>query len=248
MRYTHCKMALFSSEDVEEQLFAMSDDSEEEVEELFRACGEDDLDEILSSDSESDEDDISPSMGVEPQVASEDEEPPAKRRRPNFSKKFINSIDSALNPDNYNILDLSDIDEMQFKAVLEKHGSKSLVHNITWTNYAPASYGGRLTAKNIISEPVGVRNEAKQCKTPIAAWELFFPANILSHIVKMTNKKISSVSSSLNEKIFNHTIIFFSWIHNFSRDFSFCGLDVLQTMMPKCYMRKELQMIFFLPL
>ena len=61
-------MAQFSSEDVREQLFAMSDDSDEEVEKLFCTSGEDDLDEILSSDSESDEDDISPSTGVEPQV------------------------------------------------------------------------------------------------------------------------------------------------------------------------------------
>ena len=163
----------------------------QEVKKLFRACGEDDLDEILSSNSETDEDDISPSTDVKPQVDSENEEPPAKRRRRNFSKKFINSIDSALNPNNYNILDLSDIEKKQFKVVLEKQSSKSLGHIITWTNDPPASCGGRLTVRNVISGPVGVRNEAKQCKTPIAAWELFFSANILSHIVKMTNKKIS---------------------------------------------------------
>ena len=224
-------MAQFSSEDVREQLFAMSDDSDEEVEELFRASGEDDLDEILSSDSESDEDDISPSTGVEPQVNSEDEEPPAKRRRRNFSKKFINSIDSALNPDNYNILDLSDIEKKQFKVVLEKQSSKSLGHNITWTNDPPASYSGRLTARNIISGPVGVRNEAKQCKTPIAAWELFFSANILSHIVEMTNKKISSVRSSLNEKILNDSRYSFLGFTTFREILAFVGLMYFRGLM-----------------
>ena len=112
----------------------MSDDSDEEVEKLFRTSGEDDLDEILSSDSESDEDDISPSTGVEPQVNSEDKEPPAKRIRRNFSKKLINGIGSALNRDKYNILNLSDIEKKQFKVELEKQSSKSLGHNITWTN------------------------------------------------------------------------------------------------------------------
>ena len=209
----------------------MSDDSDEEVEELFRACGEDDLNEILLSDSKSDEDDISPSTSVEPQVDGEDEEPPAKQRRQIFSKKFINSIDSVLHPDNHNILDLADIEKKQFKVVLEKQSSKSLRHNITWTNDLPASYGGRLTARNIISGPVGVRNKPKQCKTPIAAWELFCSANILSHIVKMTNKNISSIKSSLNEKILNDSRYSFLGFTTFREILAFVGLMYFRDLM-----------------
>ena len=209
----------------------MSDDSDKEVEELFRTSGEDDLDGILLSDSESDEDDISPSTGVEPQVNSEDEEPPAKQRRRNFSKKFINSSDSALNQNKYNILDLSDIEKKQFKVVLEKQSSKSFGHNITWTNDPPASYSGRLTARNIISGPVGVRNKAKQCNTPIAAWELFFSANILIHIVEMSNKKISSVRSALNEKILYNSRYSFLGFTTFREILAFVGLMYFRDLM-----------------
>ena len=133
--------------------------------------------------------------------------------------------------DNYNILDLSDIEKKQFKVVIEKRSSKSLGHNITWTNDPPASYGGRLTARNIILGPASVRNEAKQCKTPIAAWELFFLANILSHFVKMTNKKISSVRPSLNEKILSDSRYFFLGFTTFREILAFVGLMYFRGLM-----------------
>jgi len=238
-------MACYNVNDASELLFELSDE-------------EDDLDKIYSTDAESDNDEyFSPSTQPAFETKSsvlqdidktsnaidisesdndnqflETEEPPRKRHKLSMSKKLIHSIDSALDSNNYNQLDISNIQKETYDVVITKPSARSSGDKIAWTNEPPLC-SGRQSAINVISGPVGVCAEAKTLKNPREVWELFFSADILS-LVEMTNKKIATVRSSLDKKILDDSRYTYIGLTNFREILAFIGLMYLRGLLGLC--------------
>ena len=87
----------------------------------------------------------------------------------------------------------------------------------------PALNDGRQNARNVLSRPVGVRGEAKNFKSPKQIWDLFFSADLLSHIVKMINKNITAVGSTYVEKFLDRTKQCYIGLTNFRKVLAFVG-------------------------
>ena len=74
---------------------------------------------------------------------------------------------------------------------------------IDWVNKQPNQSKGRKVHQEIkgpVGEPMG---KAKECKTHLSAWELFFDSSIITTIVNETNKKITIYRKKMPEKFKN---------------------------------------------
>jgi len=206
-------MTFFSANEVKDKLFEMSDD-------------EDNLSEILSSGEESDDDDIfAPSTAEE--LVVQNEEPPEKRQRRPPISHGINSIDAALDHENYEKVIMCNNLSKNFTCTIEKPTASTSGTTIEWTSEQHLSIG-RQDESNIITGPIGVRGEAQNSTTPREAWECFFTANILTYIVEMTNKKIQTVRSQFSNSILNDSRNSFIGLTNCGEILAFIGLLYLR--------------------
>ena len=75
---------------------------------------------------------------------------------------------------------------------------------IDWVNKQPKQPREK-KAHQVIKGPVGEpMGKAKECKSPLAAWELFFDHSIITTIVKETNKKIAISREKMPQEFKNN--------------------------------------------
>lgn len=75
---------------------------------------------------------------------------------------------------------------------------------------------GKTILKNIVTQLPGVKGVAKESKTVVDCWKLFFPDKIIQYITDCTNKKLNKIRSTGSHKHYNQT--------NFEEINAFIGL------------------------
>ena len=120
----------------------------------------------------------------------------ARRRAPAFSKRLVHDINSALDEDNYSLLQPAYNNAKVYTTTLNR--SNNEIPEITWTTTPPSS-GRQPRSAVILGEP-GVTGMAKEAKDRLQCWDLFFSAHMINLIVSYTNEKIAAArrSSSFN--------------------------------------------------
>ena len=150
----------------------------------------------LSSDDYESESDVS--QGEEDEAATV----VARRRAPAFSKRLVHDINSALDEDNYSMLQPAYNNAKVYTTALN-HSNNNEIPEITWTTMPPSS-GRQPRSAVILGEP-GVTGIAKEAKDQLQCWDLFFSAHMINLIVSYTNEKIAAArrSSSFNYCFFS---------------------------------------------
>ena len=114
-------------------------------------------------------------------------------------KKKIQSLDDALNSENYNAFKLPQT-EVRYRAVLQKKTNELPETVIEWTNVKKTPVG-RQGRQNIITTPgPTVLGEGKDAKSEREAWELFFPKESISKIIELTNQSVKKLLDELGEE------------------------------------------------
>lgn len=111
-------------------------------------------------------------------------------------RRAINTIVQALDIESY--------DQYHIPTILKEYGVKfeetsdKKKREIIWKNQ-PQIVTGRRRAQDIVQGPVGEPlGRAKQAKTPLSAFELFFTPTMFAQLVGCTNTRIQSVRSRLS--------------------------------------------------
>ena len=116
---------------------------------------------------------------------------PARSRR-------IQSLEDALNIENYDVFELPQT-EIKYNTVLQKKTNDSPEKTIEWSNIKKTTVG-RQGRQNIIVTPgPAVLGEGRNAKTEREAWELFFPKESISDIVRLTNQSVTKLLDALGE-------------------------------------------------
>lgn len=124
----------------------------------------------------------------------------AHKKRKLLTKKIVHDIDSSLEPNNYDTVELPTSRKF-FSAMLEKpKGRNDRGSTISWSNQPPVTEG-RQGKENVITGRVGVRGNAKTANSPRKAWELFFTRKMLEEVVRETIIKISSVQDNQSDEV-----------------------------------------------
>lgn len=105
-------------------------------------------------------------------------------------KRIVNSIDSSLDPDNYNTFILPEKEEL----ISVKNGKDT----ITWSNLPPKNK--KASSENIITKKPIIKQTATHATTPLSAWSYFFSDDIINKIVHATNLRIKNIHEKLGEK------------------------------------------------
>ena len=125
-----------------------------------------------------------------------DEEGPEDDMQPRRSFRFraVNSIEKALQPENYNpYLEPVVLKEETGRLQDAKPRSNIPEKNITWRNKKPGPTVGRRPAEQILRVEGGTVNEQyNNIVKPAAIFSLFLPDETLQRVVSLTNKKIRS--------------------------------------------------------
>ena len=125
--------------------------------------------------------------------------PPPKR--PRTSLRLVNSIDAALEEDNYEPMDVSGVARWTtWKAKLGPKKSKT-AETITWTDEPPEDRG-RQRQCDIMKEKQAPRTrEARCCKTPREVFDLFITRSMVDTVVQSTNKRIQETINKLGDAL-----------------------------------------------
>ena len=125
--------------------------------------------------------------------------PPPKR--PRTSLRLVNSIDAALEEDNYEPMDVSGVARWTtWKAKLGPKKSKT-AETITWTDEPPEDRG-RQRQCDIVKEKQAPRTrEARSCKTPREVFDLFITRSMVDTVVQSTNKRIQETINKLGDAL-----------------------------------------------
>ena len=118
-------------------------------------------------------------------------------------KKVINSLEDVFDPANFKTYE-TPLECKEYKTKLNTDGPNTPIINVNWTNQFNLSAPGRKRAKNIpdgqCGVPIGI---AKEARTPVDAWSLFFDQRVMKLIVKHTNNNIKEKLLELKEKTAN---------------------------------------------
>ena len=125
--------------------------------------------------------------------------PPPKR--PRTSLRLVNSIDAALEEDNYEPMDVSGVARWTtWKAKLGPKKSKT-AETITWMDEPPEDRG-RQRQCDIVKEKQAPRTrEARSCKTPREVFDLFITRSMVDTLVQSTNKRIQETINKLGDAL-----------------------------------------------
>ena len=120
----------------------------------------------------------------------------ARRRAPAFSKRLVHDINSALDEDNYSMLQLAYNNAEVYTTALNRWNDE--IPEITWTSTPPSS--GRQPGSAVILGEPGVTGMTKEAKDRLQCWDLFFSAHVINLLLNYTNEKIATArrSSSFN--------------------------------------------------
>lgn len=125
-------------------------------------------------------------------------EPPTKRKRLRLKDRKVNSLESALNPENYSPYEAPQ-DEKVLKVVTKKKTKNDPEESVTWTNQQPRPRAGRRPATQVRRVESGVVQEAREAKTHTECFSLFVTEAMIQKISKLTNKAITLVSENMEE-------------------------------------------------
>ncbi len=122
-----------------------------------------------------------------------DIEAPVRLRKKKYSRarrfRAIKDLESALNPDNYNLVPPTRKDiRYNVKVTADRKRGRD-AKDITWSTQSSAS--GRRGPENIMRKPQELSAEAKAAKTNDQFWSLFITGQILEVVEKWTNQKIA---------------------------------------------------------
>lgn len=119
----------------------------------------------------------------------EDDEPIQRHRKPLTRKRKVNSIDSALNIENYNPIDnINCSGEWEDLTGFLGPMSKPTTEKIIWTNQTPALVG-RQRACDVITSPVSSLQLDTDITNEVDAFELFMDRNMIDLIVNQQQNK-----------------------------------------------------------
>lgn len=187
------------------EILRMLEDSDEE----------DDLHELLSSSDESDD---------HMEIDSDDSdaaEPPRPQRVP-LRLRAVRSIDSALDPSNYDHWEVP-AEPKEFAVVLQKKTKDQPEQIITWKNQPPTQRGRQNTA-NILSGTPGVNRAARGAQSPLDAWNCMFNDEMMNIVVTHTNERIQEFRSHLNPEVLSNNKITYLHDTNVMEMTAFIGL------------------------
>ena len=128
------------------------------------------------------------------------------KRRQLTKNRIVNSIDKALDINNYNPYPIpEDLKHIDSVVKVDKHRGNDIVR--VFQNKPPTTNIGRNNRANVITGRQGPQPKARVTPTPRAGFELFFTEDIMATIVSCTNKKIRSFISTLPDNfIFIKTV------------------------------------------
>lgn len=159
------------------QAFLDSLDNQSFLDNDFIADNED-VDEVSSIDQDEDEDEFVDDVDDAPPDNSND--PDESAPRPN-KYKFKN-LDAVVDPKNYDPLPEQPYEEFRYQ-----DSRKKFVMNFSTEKKEPA---GRNSARNVLKKRPGPSLDARKVETPLEAWNLFLPPDILDRVVEYTNDNI----------------------------------------------------------
>lgn len=133
-------------------------------------------------------------------------EPATKRthkRKTLTYKRLVNSIDSALDENNFQLFDVPQ-KEVTIKGELPDPSSKKKTakKKITFTNQPRISVG-RQNSSNVISNKPGVAACARHIDNPKEAFNFFLPPEFIDNTVIYTNKRIEETISKCRDTLNN---------------------------------------------
>ncbi|CAB4002415.1 Hypothetical predicted protein [Paramuricea clavata] len=118
------------------------------------------------------------------------------KRRQLTKNRIVNSIDKALDINNYNPYQIpKDLKDIESVVKVDKHRENDVVR--VFQNKPPTANIGRNNRANVITGRQGPQPKARVTPTPRAAFELFFTEDIMATIVSCTSRKIRSFISTL---------------------------------------------------
>uniref|UniRef100_UPI00358F0E78 uncharacterized protein n=1 Tax=Myxine glutinosa TaxID=7769 RepID=UPI00358F0E78 len=164
---------------------------------------------------ESDDDDYDELVGRLSPEESDDEylehadEPPAEDPeaeevnpfRPKRALRAVNSVDTSLDPENYDPWTLPHPPE-EYTVVVEKPKRNDPGKSIHWETAQPQARG-RQNIANVLAGIPGVNRNARHADTPVKAWGCFFSDDMLAVVLTNTNKKINKYLSNLTPEVRN---------------------------------------------
>ena len=125
--------------------------------------------------------------------------PPPKR--PRTSLRLVNSIDAALEEDNYEPMDVSGVARWTtWKAKLGPKKSKT-AETITWTDEPPEDRGKQRQCDIVKEKQAPRTREARSCKTPREVFDLFITRSMVDTVVQSTNKRIQETINKLGDAL-----------------------------------------------
>ena len=101
------------------------------------------------------------------------------------NKYLVCSIDTSLDENNYDMIDIANVEEKEIDVPLEKKG-KQVTKKITWTTKKP-----NIVPQNIVPNISGVKPEYRGKVEPLDAWSTFIDDDIIQLIVAYTNQSIN---------------------------------------------------------
>ena len=164
---------------------------------------------VDDSDSDSDDNNLSDLIGN----VSEDEEESANysddgdnqavderanrlRRKKLTKNRLVNSIDSALDLDNYNAFVLPE-QEKSMSGTIRIDNNRNNHEKIDFKNKPNDDPRGRQNRANVITGSIGLRTKAKNVHTEREAFELFICPDMLDSVINHTNVKINKLIDKL---------------------------------------------------
>ena len=120
--------------------------------------------------------------------------PAITQRRQLTYQRLVHSIDSALDKNNYDALQLPRKKHIICSKAVDKQNK--IEYNLKFSNQPPPPEG-RQASQDILKNKPGVKGSAKNVKTPKDAFDLFFTDKICKKIVFYTNKHVEKTLSNL---------------------------------------------------
>lgn len=167
--------------------------------EILRALDDGDVDDLDELFSDSDEE--MPS-DLEPEPEQDPPQPPARHKKVALKNRAVQSIDTALDPTNYDEWKLPD-EVKQHTVVFEKKTRNNPEKTLTWKN-KPSTQRGRQNMANILTGTPGVNRRVQNLTSPVDAWKCMFTDDMLDMVVEHTNKKIQAFRAGLDPSVLSN--------------------------------------------
>ena len=191
-----------AEEALEDLLKFVYDESGDEDSELDELYGDDDDDEDIDININNDSD-TNAAEDVEVRESSDEEivqrNVPVERRQHRKKQltysRNVNSIDTALSEENYDVFELP-ADKKSISGFLplknQPKGKKNAKKEIVFTNHPPKTTG-RQNSHNVIKNKPGVHGDARNTEKERDAFQIFLTTEMVESIVSYTNKRIQTV-------------------------------------------------------